>query len=243
MRYDKKCKLDVISKGTEASRYAMQAPWLSRGLGKAALMATNGKVLAVVPVDSADEDTEGSVPVEAIEAYRKKEGSGIALNGTARVMPSGAEFRRMDVTPPDAAAIVKCSARDRVGFQDLCLDAGELERLFAALGRAKGTTGVMLRIATQADGTIDESAPVFVHPMGEDLMVSENPALDGSEAFGLIMPIASKEASKASKASKAKKDGRTAGRAASPSPSISDAVDSVDAEEGAAIAREGGANA
>ena len=176
----------------------MQAPWLSRGLGKAALMATNGKVLAVVPADQADEDTEGSVPVEALETYRKKDGVSVALlNGAARVMPSGAEFRRMDVTPPDAAAIVRDSVRDRAGFMDLCLDAAELERLFAALGRSKDTTGIMLRIATLADGTIDECAPVFVHPLGKGLVAPETPALDGSEAFGIIMTIAMKEAKKA----------------------------------------------
>lgn len=199
VKLDKKCKLDAISRSAESgSRYATQAPWLSRGLGKAALMATNGKVLAVVPAEQADEDTEGSVPVEALETYRKKDGVSVALlNGAARVMPSGAEFRRMDVTPPDAAAIVRYSVRDRAGFQDLCLDASELERLFSALGRTKDTTGIMLRIATLADGSIDDCAPVFVHPLGADLVAPETPALDGSEAFGIIMPIAMKEAKKA----------------------------------------------
>lgn len=182
----------------------MQAPWLSRGLGKAAIMATNGRVLAVVPAAQADEDTEGSVPVEAIEAYRKKDGAAVVLNGTAKVLPSGTEFRRMDVTPPDAAAIVRDSVRDRAGFQDLCLDASELERLFTALGRTKDTTGIMLRIATQADGTINECAPVFVHPLGEDLAPPESPALDGSEAFGLIMPIAMKKAKEAKEAKEAR---------------------------------------
>lgn len=201
MKLDKKCKLDAISRSAESgSRYVMQAPWLSRGLGKAVLMATNGKVLAVVPAEQADEDTEGSVPVEALEAYRRKDGVAVALNGTAKVLPSGAEFRRMDVTPPDAAAIVRYSVRDRAGFQDLCLDAAELERLFSALGRVKDTTGIMLRIATLEDGSIDECSPVFVHPLGADLVAPETPALDGSEAFGIIMPIARKEAKKAKKA-------------------------------------------
>ena len=198
VKLDKKCKLDAISRSAESgSRYVMQAPWLSRGLGKAALMATNGKVLAVVPAEQADDDTEGSVPVEALETYRKKDGAAVVLNGTAKVLPSGAEFRRMNVTPLDAAAIVRDSVRDRAGFQDLCLDASELERLFSALGRTKDTTGIMLRIATLADGTIDECAPVFVHPLGKGLVAPETPALDGSEAFGIIMPIAMKEAKKA----------------------------------------------
>lgn len=198
MKLDKKCRLDAVSRSAESyGRVVMLAPWLSRGLGKAALFATNGRVLAVVPVDHADADTEGSVPVEALEAYRKKDGAAVALNGTAKVLPSGAEFRRMNVTPPDAAAIVRDSVRDRAGFMDLFLDAAELERLFTALGRTKDTTGIMLRIATQADGTIDDSAPMFVHPLGENLVAPENPALDGSEAFGIIMPIAMKEAKKA----------------------------------------------
>lgn len=87
-------------------RPALAQPWLD--VASSVLVATNGAALAVVPVDLELTDTDGPIPLLALDAGRRKarkdeirgSASEISCNGTADVPAAHATFERPNVEEP-----------------------------------------------------------------------------------------------------------------------------------------------
>ena len=141
------------------------------------LIATNGQIMAIVPVICEDSDTSGYVTLDALVLARKAKAN-IAANGSlalsdGRVLPR-----------PDADTVGKYPDIDRVlpaapiGQADIYLDANLLYRLAQAISRkAEKHDGLRigLTFAKNSDGTIDHTRGVRV---------------DGyDDACGVIMPM------------------------------------------------------
>lgn len=170
----------------EATRYAIPHPWLDLSdSAKPVLVATDGKILAVVPVSDVCDETSGPVPKEALRDAFKVKGQHkgrVEANGKAVVYGTGATYVRPDAgcTMPDWRQIVPKCNRFTV-----CLDANLLAKLQDVLEQAQpGLPGVMLSMDIDADGKVDTSVPILVQRLS-----SQAGPIDGTAAFGVIMPI------------------------------------------------------
>lgn len=186
MRFDKRLKVhEVASK--ERGRYRMDLIRIERHDSGARLVATDGRMLAVVPVDLDDSDDSGTeyvTPLAVKEATKKRVGPSteaeICLNGGIRVS-----------TPDGVLALPPADEVDPKDFPDwsMVVPGGEvtcrvafnpamLAKLAAAIG---STAGVVLEI-------VDGKSPIVVRPaysLDESHITSE----ERSARFGLVMPI------------------------------------------------------
>lgn len=94
MKLEKTVKIEGAASQDE-TRFALNAPYLDITEGHGTLVATDGRMLARMPVELEDGDTAGYVPVAALAAARKvaKKGEQLAvrLNGQAIVSSAGQE--------------------------------------------------------------------------------------------------------------------------------------------------------
>lgn len=160
--------------GKDDDRPEMLHPYFDRESGVA--VATNGKIMAVVPVDASEDDTAGHIPIEAITAARKINWGDcpIKLNENARLEHLGKvqEWPRADKRYPNWKNAVPNKDRKEVR---LTLDAALLLRLAKALGKDdRGSAVITLRIASDASGGIDARSVIVVEGL--------------YEAYGLMMP-------------------------------------------------------
>lgn len=158
-------------------RKAVRYPYFDKDAS--ALVATNGHILAVVPVVSDPEDVSGWIPAEAFKAVRKQSvhcAREIKANGNISVPQSGQTFAR-PVMPdgaqfPDWQRIAKGVDMDRK--PDIALSAELLLKLAQAISEDP-KHGVSLTFARLEDGGIDPCAPVLVRATGG--------------AYGVLMPM------------------------------------------------------
>jgi hypothetical protein len=146
------------------------------------LLATNGRIAAIVPVLISAEDKAGYIAIEALKAARKGNGSFIA--NSACTMPDGQTFARPDMGnyPNFDAATPKGETKLAIS-----LDPELLYQLAQAMGSERGVT---LEFSA-------ENHALRVRPC-------DNPRAENSkgrtvrfapaspEALGLLMPIAKK---------------------------------------------------
>jgi hypothetical protein len=180
MKIKKSYKLEEAC-SQDANRQNICEPWIEcngesaklvTGIGPRAI-ATDGKILAVVPVELQHEDTGNRIAIKALKESRKAGGSKaehafIALTETHSIATGGAQYPITLVNPPRMAGIVPEMGRpDGVKIR---LDVSLLLRLAKALGSQNDR--VLLEISGESD-------VVIVRPMGENC----------DEAFGLIMPV------------------------------------------------------
>ena len=165
MQIDKKYRLEKAV-STDESRENLQNIWVSRRHA----MATDGKILALVPITSEKDDEPGWMSPDALKFGRKATPKGIdsvriGLNGT-QILQDGTILRRpSDIKPPRVLQILMAAHRKR--SYRLGLNAAYLKTLSEAMGCEE----VVLEI-----GKPDEA--ILVKPLHPD----------GSIA-GLIMPI------------------------------------------------------
>lgn len=183
MKFDKKYKIHSAA-AREATRYTLNGVMFEKDDNGARLVATNGRILAVVPVED-EGDTPGMVSTDTLkEATKGRTNSRteavLRLPDEERALvqtKSGTiEQERPDhVRMPDYRSIVRGLKTD-TGLQ-VTLSAEHLLALIEALGaRSNELSGITLTF--QRKGTdLDDSAPVHVRALGDD------------EAFGIIMPI------------------------------------------------------
>jgi hypothetical protein len=130
-------------------------------------IATNGQMLAIVPIEPEEADTSGPLPPKALQAARKLKAFGAAcftINGDIK-LPDGCSMPRPTVSPyPNWRAVVP--AEDRPVKFAVSLDAKLLSRLADALG----SDVVKLQF-------LDDLSPIVVVPSG---------CLDGRK--GILMP-------------------------------------------------------
>ena len=180
MKIKKSYKLEEAC-STDANRVGICEPWIESngecaklviGIGPRAI-ATDGKILAVVPVELQHEDSGNRIAIKALKESRKAGGSKcehafVGLGNAASISTGGAHYPVTQHAPPSMAGIVPEMGRpDGVKIR---LDASLLLRLAKALGSQNDR--VLLEISGESD-------VVIVRPMGENC----------DEAFGLIMPV------------------------------------------------------
>lgn len=161
-----------LAAGTEQSRYTLQAVKLD--VANKRMLATDGHILAIVPVEVSETDHDGLLTVDSIKQARKlhKSAKGISemsVNGKFTVK-TGAQSAEFDLTTgqfPNVDAVVrKCEGPPTITFNvDLLL------RLAKAVAEKKydGTRVVSLWIKGANDSIIVK---------GEI----------GNEAVGVLMP-------------------------------------------------------
>jgi hypothetical protein len=181
MKIKKSYKLEEAC-STDVTRHAICEPWIESngesaklvtGIGPRAI-ATDGKIIAVVPVELQHEDTGNRIAIKALKESRKAGGSKcehafVSLGNAASISTGGAHYPVTQVTPPNAASIVPGENR-APAIAKIRLDASLLLRLAKALGSQND------RVCLEISG---ESDVVIVRPIGENY----------DEAFGLIMPV------------------------------------------------------
>jgi len=70
MKLPKNCKVELCVSDDKA-RWTLTAPYLDMADGYGKLVATNGKIMAVVPVETGEHDVDGWVSIDAIKSGRK----------------------------------------------------------------------------------------------------------------------------------------------------------------------------
>ena len=170
MKINISCKVEkAISK--DQTRHAITAPWLTVD---SKVIATDGKILAVIPCEVNEGDAPGYIPTDALKASRKGRGATgeMVLTRAECQVLNGATFPvDNERTAPDWTAVIPPA--DRPIKMRVALDP---ERL-AALAEAMGAGAVVLEIE-------DESSPITVRPASKGY--GDVPAEPG--AFGVIMP-------------------------------------------------------
>lgn len=181
MKIKKSYKLEEAC-STDATRGKICEPWIETngesakfvtGIGPRAI-ATDGRILAVVPVELQHEDRGERIAIKALKESRKAGGSKvehafISLETSHSIAAGGAQYPVTQHTPPHMANILPGENR-APAIARIRLDASLLLRLAKALGANHDR--VLLEIS-------DEKDVVIVRPMGENC----------NEAFGLIMPV------------------------------------------------------
>lgn len=142
---------------------------------KGTLIATDGYILAVVPVELDRGDTQGFVKPEALAAARKQKTSrhhGVTaplfLTGAHVLFDKTTIPRNLDdwAKYPDWRKAVPENLKDaQAGKFDVCFNAALLARLAEAIG-----TGGMVKLTFQKreDGTINPAAAITVTPYSGD---------------------------------------------------------------------------
>lgn len=174
MRLLKSAKLEAIA-GLD-TRYAP----IYLDVARKRVVATNGRSLAVIPVDVDDHDVSGEISKAAIVAARKlakrADESAIQANSSF-VLSDGSSLPRAEHPrhAPDANSVTPKGAASFV----IHLDAHLLKSLSDALGVEAGD-GV--RIEFHGD-----DGPMVVSPMVDKLHRT-----DGRKPMGLLMPMSDK---------------------------------------------------
>ena len=153
------------------SRYYLLTPWLD-STGTPSLVATDGHILARLPVSQCGDDVDGMIPLDAIKATRDKSnvflkgGCSVTLTESSAEMISWQSFPRSNgETFPDYERIFN-DHDARNDDCDILLDVALLKRLADALHDRKGSKylGMRLWFGKNPDGTIDGSKSVYMEP-------------------------------------------------------------------------------
>lgn len=192
MKLPKACKIELAA-STDVTRTVLREPYLvtDSPITKPAdgsvtyagkLVATNGRMLAVIPVELNEHDKEEWVNVEALslarKAVRKGESVNITLNDQAEIAGSGIKMKRSahdleaesDKYPNWRQVIPQAEETDTV----VCFDAELLVQLVAAIG----TRGVQMRIPKGSLGCIT------IEPITDEHIAPAN-----VNARGYLMPM------------------------------------------------------
>lgn len=192
MRLHKKCKIEFAA-SKDKSRACLMEPYLEiREGGFARIAATDGKILAVIPVECEDGETSGYVSADALKAARKGKlpEAEIHCNGALQVQ-GGATFPRMDSTEfsfPKIDAVTVPPNQEIHGCQRvrLVINTALLSRLAEALG----SDAVVLELQAEESPPwrtpgLVVNRPIRVEPTSE----GHGDHLPCAGAFGVIMPM------------------------------------------------------
>ena len=135
MKLPKDCLLEKIC-SKDATRPAINRPFLDIKDGIAHLIGTNGRAIAVIPVEIGQEDTQGHIPIDGLRAARKAaKGKGAEINAKANgsfALENGQSFPRgVDATFPNWRQVIPA---DKPFVFEIGLDAEILLNLAQALG-------------------------------------------------------------------------------------------------------------
>ena len=165
MQIDKRYKIEKAA-STDSNRESLQNVFVSRRHA----MATDGRILAVVPVSTDGEDEPGWMSPDALKHARKVSGKGldsirIGLNG-AQILPDGTTMQRPEKhNPPRVYRLLRKAHRS--DSLTIGINASYLKNLADSLGSEE----IVLSCGQPAEA-------VLVRPLKSD-----------PGAVGLIMPI------------------------------------------------------
>ena len=177
-------RIEEAAAEKKSNRYVIKAVHVAKVDGSAKAIATNGRILAMVPVELEDGDKEQvNVSQEAFklarEASKKFKNSlaNIQLNGSATVHLEHGErsFSYEDFGQyPNFAQVLPKPAERSV---TVTLDVKLLERLWKALGgNDKTASGVVMKIGLDCRGQAELTRPVEI-------------SVPHGEGYGIIMPM------------------------------------------------------
>ncbi len=184
MKIHKDFKIELAA-SKDATRAAICEPFLDVKDGKGCLVATNGRTLAMVPVELGEKDASGFLSGDCLKAARKLtretvqlDASGVCALTNGATMPREGGAAGGHAFPNWRQVVPADNAND--GGAIIALDA----KLLWELAQAMGTTGVLLKIK-------DSTAPVIIFPHVAG--TTSNPIRYACEdARGVLMPIAQK---------------------------------------------------
>jgi DNA polymerase III sliding clamp (beta) subunit (PCNA family) len=165
MQIDRKFKIEKAV-STDPTRENLQNVFVSRRHA----MATDGKILAIVPVQCDKDDEAGSLTPEALKLARKVSGKGldpirIGLNG-AQILSDGTVMTRPDeCKPPRIFHLLRKAYQGK--YYRIGINAAYLKDLADALGSEE----LVLECGNSTEA-------VMVHPLNQE-----------EGCVGLIMPI------------------------------------------------------
>lgn len=168
---------------TDKTRYTLTQPYLDIRDGEARIVATDGKCMAVVPVESEPGDVSGHVPVESLKTARKVWGR-LAINtlavGESAVSVGDYTWKKPELGQfPDWRNVIPNPEKDKTEI----LRVGINPEFLARVAEAIGTDGhVVLEIPIESQGRYKGQVlnAIAVWP-------SDKGAVKG--AFGLVMPV------------------------------------------------------
>jgi len=167
MKINRKYQIEKTA-SKDPTRYVLNDPYLDTSeIDKPVLVATDGRMLAVVPVEVLPEDMSGHVPVDAIKELRKdKSGkSEINLNGKVEVVNADkiTRFTRPEGTFPNWKQVVPQGGEKFT----ISFNPEMLLRVAQAVGCEKGKA-----ITLKFKGPLD---PIKIET--------------GNGAYGVLMPM------------------------------------------------------
>jgi hypothetical protein len=181
MKTHKSCRIELAASKDKA-RVAIAEPYLDIKDGKAVLVATDGKILAIVPVSTDTADTAGYVGAnvlkEARRCSRRTDDVFLEVNSAAR-LPNGATLPRAGASEnqnyPNWRAVVP--EKYETPAIEVGIDAWRLWQLAQAMGTQ------CVRISVQSN-----DKPMLVYPLSGG-RYSDAAAPVNMEASGVIMPV------------------------------------------------------
>ena len=172
MKLHKDCLLEKTC-ASDPTRTAINTPFLDIKEGQGNLIATNGKAIAVIPVEIGPDDVQGHIPIDGLKAARKSvRGKGGQIEATANgafTLPTGQSFPRpTGPTFPNWRQVIPAGS---TYVFEIGLDAKLLLDLVQAMG---GKGQVRLSFTGKHD-------PIIVNPMPG--------ALNHDGGKGVLMPV------------------------------------------------------
>ena len=168
MQIERKYKMEKCA-STDVSRPNLQNIYISRRHA----MSTNGRILAIVPVQGQEDDEIGWLSPDALKHARKVSAKGldsvqIVLNG-AQVLPDGTIMSRPEgVNPPHTFRILRQAHIDRK--YRIAVNAAYLKHLSDALGNEElilevgdPNSAILVRPVHSEAGTVGLIMPIRLH--------------------------------------------------------------------------------
>jgi len=156
MKIHKDCKIELAA-SKDASRPAIAEPFLDIKDGAGVVVATNGRAMAIVPVEVTEKDASGYLSADCLKAARKLTKQDVILEANGVVtMANGATMPREGLARNEKFPNWRQVMPSDEGY-DVCvaLDA----KMLWELAQAMGTQGVLLSFQTT-----DASKPIVVGP-------------------------------------------------------------------------------
>lgn len=170
MKISKSHKIELAA-SKDQTRAAIVNPYLDRGPDGDKVIATNGRILAVLPVECDEKDVSGYVPRECLKDARKA--GGVVLNGVAEIYGGASYPRGTEYNFPNWRQVMPDYSKRKT--VKLGIDPALLKALADAIGAE--IVHLEFPVDEQTDTVLD---PLIVKPSGRS--GGENPA------HGVIMP-------------------------------------------------------
>lgn len=172
MKIHKDCKIELAA-SKDASRYVITEPYLDM-TQEPVMVATNGAILAVVPVETEKGDVSGFVTAEALKAERKAK-LGMLCNGELKVAGGPSFFRPDNGAFPNWRTVLPDKDREVV-FQ-----VGINVKMLWELCQAIGCETARLEFNDNLGGIVVKPTSVHSPHYPSKPCANEN-------AYGVIMP-------------------------------------------------------